>query len=191
MARALTATKTTTTDLSLIAAFAALIAVSSLIAPIPIGGMVPITLQTFAVLLTGAVLGAKRAFLATIAYVALGAAGLPIFAGGTAGPGVLLGPTGGYLVGFITGATLCGFIVERLGGRATNVIFVFAAGLVSSIIFIHGFGILGLAVNGGMSIHDAFFIDLPFWIGDLLKNALMAFVAAAVHRAFPTILVRR
>lgn len=105
-------------DLALIPAFAALIVVCAILPAIHLTGPVPITLQTFGVLLTGAVLGAKRGFLAVLLYLALGAAGLPVFADGKSGLAVLVGPTGGYLAGFAFAAALCGFLVERLAGRS-------------------------------------------------------------------------
>lgn len=71
-------------------------------------GVVPVTLQTFFVALTGAVLGPWDGFIAVIAYLLLGAAGLPIFAGWSGGIGVLLGPTGGFLLGFPFLALFCG-----------------------------------------------------------------------------------
>ena len=70
----------------------------------------PITLQTFAVLLSGAVLGMRRGFLAVLLYVVAGAAGLPIFSGGAAGLAVLTGPSAGYLLGFPLAAGMCGLI---------------------------------------------------------------------------------
>ena len=73
------------TDLALIAGFAALVAVCAILPSLSIGGPVPVTLQTFGVLLSGAVLGTRRGFLAVLLYVAAGAAGLPIFAGGASG----------------------------------------------------------------------------------------------------------
>src|SRR5438874_10199291 len=73
---------------------------------------VPITGQTFAVLLSGAVLGARRAFLAQVLYLAEGASGLPFFSGGAAGLAKLMGPTGGYLAGFPFAAALTGFLAE-------------------------------------------------------------------------------
>ncbi len=69
---------------------------------------VPITGQTFAVLLSGAVLGARRAFLAQALYLAQGSIGLPVFAAGSAGLAALAGPTGGYLVAFPFAAALTG-----------------------------------------------------------------------------------
>lgn len=178
----------TPTDLALVAAFAALIAACALLPALHVGaGIVPITLQTFGVLLTGAVLGAKRGFLAVMLYLAVGAAGLPVFADGKAGLAVFAGPSMGYLVGFPLAAALCGFIVERLPREkvATSIPLIFAAGLFSSVVFIHTLGILGMAWRIPTDIGAAFRIDLAFWPGDVIKNLAMATVATAVHRAFP------
>jgi biotin transport system substrate-specific component len=180
------------TDIALIAAFAALIAVCALLPALSVGTAVPITLQTFAVLLSGAVLGMRRGFLAVLLYVVAGAAGLPIFSGGAAGLAVLTGPTAGYLVGFPFAAGLCGFIVERLPRRSlASVPTIFAAGVFSSAVFIHTFGMAGLVLRADVTWAQAFDIDKIFWIGDLIKNLAMALVATAVHRAFPDLLVSR
>lgn len=182
------------TDLALVAGFAALIAACALLPPIQVGaGLVPITLQTFAVLLAGAVLGAKRGFFAALLYVAAGAAGLPVFAGGAAGLGVLAGPTGGYLIGFPLAAGLCGFLVERLPREkvATSVPLIFIAGLVSSVVCIHTLGIAGLVLRADLTWAEAFKVDVVFLPGDAIKNLAMAFVATAVHRAFPDLLPQR
>lgn len=182
----------TATDLALIAGFAAIIAACALLPAIPVGP-VPITLQTFAVMLAGAVLGARRGFLAVLLYLALGAIGLPVFSGGAAGLGVFAGPTVGYLVAFPFAALLTGFIVERLPRRsiATSVPLILVAGLVASFVFIHPLGILGLSLRVPMPLDRAFATDLVFWPGDVVKNLLMAAVATGVHRAFPDLLPRR
>ncbi|WP_375001015.1 biotin transporter BioY [Aeromicrobium sp. CTD01-1L150] len=185
--------RSTSTDIALIAAFAALIAVCALLPAIHVGaGLVPITLQTFGVLLAGAVLGAKRGFLAVLLYVVVGAAGLPVFSGGKAGLGVLTGPTGGYIVGFALAALLCGFLVERLprGTVSRSVPLVFLAGIVSSALFIHTLGMAGLVLRADLSWTEAWNTDKVFWIGDVVKNIFMAIVATAVHRAFPDLLRR-
>ena len=179
------------TDIALIAAFAALIAVCALLPAINVAGPVPITLQTFAVLLSGAVLGARRGFLAVLLYVVVGAAGLPVFSGGAAGLGVLAGPTAGYLLGFPLAAGFCGLLVERLPRRSlASAPMIFAAGLLSSALFIHTLGMTGLVLRLDISYADAFDIDKVFWLGDVLKNVAMALVATAVHRAFPDLLGR-
>lgn len=181
------------TDIALIAGFAALIAVCAISPAISIGGPVPVTLQTFGVLLSGALLGARRGFLAALLYVVAGAAGLPIFSGGAAGLAVLTGPSAGYLVGFPLAAGLCGFIVERLPRRAiqTSAPLIFVAGLASSAIFIHTLGMAGLVLRVPTTWAGAFDIDKFFWFGDVLKNIAVALVATAVHRAFPDLLGAR
>lgn len=180
-------------DIALIAAFAALIAVCALLPAISVGGLVPITLQTFAVMLAGAVLGAKRGFLAVLLYLAVGAIGLPVFSGGAAGIAPFMGPTAGYLIAFPFAAALCGFIVQRLPRKriATGAVLVFLAGFGSSLVFIHTLGPIGISVFGGMKLREAFLFDLTFYPGDVIKNILMAIVATAVHRAFPSILPTR
>ena len=182
----------TGTDIALVAGFAALIAVCALLPAISVAGPVPITLQTFAVLLSGAVLGMRRGFLAALLYVLAGAAGLPVFSGGAAGIAVLTGPSAGYLVGFPLAAGACGFIVERLPRRAIqkSVPLIFLAGLASSAAFIHTLGMAGMVLRIPTTWAGAFDIDKIFWIGDIIKNLLMALVATAVHRAFPDLLGR-
>ena len=184
--------RSSSTDLALVAAFAALVAVSAILPALNVAGPVPITLQTFAVLLCGAVLGARRGFLAVLLYVVVGAAGLPVFSGGAGGLGVLAGPTAGYLVGFPFAAALCGFLVERVPRRlgARSIPFVFLAGLVGSAVFIHTAGMAGLVLRADMTWAQAFDTDKIFWIGDIIKNVVMALVATAVHRAFPDLLDR-
>lgn len=180
----------TAADIALIAGFAALIAASSILA-FPLGA-VPVTLQTFAVLLAGAALGASRGFLAVLLYLAIGAIGLPVFAGGTAGLAPFAGPTVGYLIGMPLAAWATGFIVERLprGNLVVRTLLVFAAALVANVLFVYGLGVLGLAWRAGLGIDEAFLVNLAFVPLDLAKIALAAVVATAVHRAFPDLLPR-
>jgi biotin transport system substrate-specific component len=97
----------------LIAAGSALIALSAQVAlPLPFSP-VPVTGQTFGVLLVASLLGRVRGTAAVLAYLAEGVAGFPVFAGAAAGPAALLGPTGGYLAGFALGAYVCGGLAER------------------------------------------------------------------------------
>ena len=100
-------------DLALILAGSALIALSAQVAfPLPFSP-VPVTGQTFGVLFVASLLGRARGTAAVLAYLAEGAAGLPVFAGAAAGPAKLIGPTGGYLAGFVLGAYVCGWLAER------------------------------------------------------------------------------
>ena len=116
----------TTTDIALIGMFTALMAVCSWIS---IPAAVPFTLQTFAVFLTTGLLGGKRSTIAVILYIILGAFGLPVFSGFAGGIGHLLGPTGGYIFGFIFTALIM-WLIEYKNGRSILVLaFSMAAGL--------------------------------------------------------------
>jgi len=131
---------------------------------------VPVTGQTFAVLLTGAVLGARRAFLAQCLYLTQGAAGLPFFSGGAAGVAHLFGPTGGYLVAFPFAAVVTGLLAER--GWDRRPLTMFAAMLLgSSVIFSLGLAQLSAFVPKGALLASGLW---PFVPGDLVKSALAA-----------------
>ncbi|WP_300680005.1 biotin transporter BioY [Nocardioides sp.] len=180
-----------TTDLALIAAFAALIAVASYTAAIPVGGAgVPLTLQTAAILLTGAVLGPVRGFVATGLYLLLGLVGLPVFAEHSSGAAVFTGPTAGYLYTFPIAALAVGALVKYvIGRRRTQALWIFLACLVATVIN-HLGGVVGLQTVLGLGWHKSFSIDGAYWLGDIVKSAVVALVAAEVHRAFPQLLRR-
>ena len=182
-----------TRDLALVAAFAALNSASAYIGAILDGSAgVPITLQTFAVMLAGCVLGPVRGFAAVALYLALGAVGLPVFAEHSSGIGVFAGPSGGYLLSFPLAAALGGFLVAYVAReRRTRALVVFACSIAASILVIHPMGIVGMMLHFDVSFREALSYDLPFWLGDVLKTALVAMVAAEVHRAFPHLLQRR
>jgi biotin transport system substrate-specific component len=184
----------TTTDLALIAAFAALISAVAYLGAIPVGGSgVPITLQTFAVMLAGCLLGPVRGFLAVVLYLGLGAIGLPVFAEHSSGLGVFTGASAGYLYSFPVAAALGGLLVKYVAGPVgkTRALVVFACSLAASILVIHPLGIAGMKLYFDVSWATALSYDTPFWLGDLVKTALVALVAAEVHRAFPHLLHRR
>lgn len=131
---------------------------------------VPITGQTFAVLLVGAALGAKRGAASLGLYTAMGIAGLPVFTGGASGFAQLVGPTGGYLVGFIVAAYAIGLLAERgLDRQWRTALIPFLVG--SLIIYL--FGVVWLSAFLGLpdAIAKGF---VPFIIGDTLKLILAA-----------------
>ncbi|MCY1230687.1 Biotin transporter BioY [compost metagenome] len=182
------------TDLGLIAVFAALVAGSALIAAIPVGGLgVPITLQTLAVMLTGLALGPGRAFAAVGLYTLLGLAGLPIFSGGRSGLGILAGPSAGYIVAFPLAALVVGWLTTIVLRRTLKYrgLFLFAAAMATSIVVVHGLGVLGMMVNGKLDLSKAFVLDLAYYPGDIVKNVLAVTIALALHKAFPDLLIRR
>lgn len=184
------------TDVALIGVFAALICVLTFASvPLP-GNPVPITLQTLAVALAGLCLGPWRGFLATALYLVIGFAGLPVFAGGTSGVGVLAKASAGYLLAFPFAAGLIGFVsyafLRRAGKRlAWLVPAMIVAALIGSIVVVHPLGIAGLIRNAHVSFGKAFGIDMAFWIGDLVKSTVAGLVAATVHKAFPALAGRR
>ena len=157
---------------SLVTAAAAQIAL-----PLP-WSPVPITGQTFAVLLSGAVLGARRAFLAQALYLVEGAAGLPVFAGGAGGAHVLVGPTAGYLMAFPLAAAVTGALAER--GFDRHFLTMMAAMLLgSAVIFALGLAGLSRFLPGQQLVATGL---LPFLPGDLLKSALAAGAFPALWR---------
>lgn len=183
----------TTTDLALVAAFAALISACAYLGGIPVGGAgVEITLQTFGLLLAGCVLGPVRGFLAGSLYLVLGAAGLPVFAGHSSGLGVFTGISAGYLWSFPFIALLAGLLVRLAARRSgpTRAFIIFLCGL-PAVLLNHGAGIAGMKLQADVSWSTAASWDAPFWVGDLFKLAVVALVAAEVHRAFPQLLRRR
>lgn len=131
---------------------------------------VPITGQTFGVLLVGAALGWRRGALALLLYVLQGVAGLPVFAGGASGVARLLGPTGGYLIGFVFAAALTGWLSER-GWDRRFLSTLLAMALGNLVIYAFGLPWLAHIVGWERAITAGL---LPFIPGDVLKAALAA-----------------
>ena len=133
---------------------------------------IPITGQTLAVLLCGTVLGSRRGGLSLVLYILEGAIGLPVFAGGQGGMAVLLGPTAGYLIGFIPAAFLVGSLAENGFDRHWySMLFAFFIGQ----IVIYFFGALRLI--SFVSFNQIFGIGVaPFLIGDALKASIAMFL---------------
>ena len=131
---------------------------------------VPVTGQTLGVLLVGAALGARKGTAALVLYLAEGAAGLPFFAGGAAGAHVLLGPTGGYLMGFPLAAALVGFLAERGWDRRVFST-VAAMSLGTGVLFATGAAWLGYFVGSDRAVALGV---LPFLPGAALKIGVAA-----------------
>ncbi|MFO7244158.1 MAG: biotin transporter BioY [Actinomycetes bacterium] len=177
------------TNIALVAVFAGLIAASTIWPGFQLAAGVPITLQTFAVLLAGAVLGPWRGAAAVIVYLALGTAGLPIFSGHRAGPAMFVGPTGGFLIGFVFAAFVTGWMVRSLHRRRMlSPSGVVGACAVGSLLVLNVIGYTFMGVRAGMLPADVLATAVPFLPGDIIKLFLAASVAYAVHRAYPQIL---
>jgi len=131
--------KLTVMDLTMISLFTALICISSYIRiDLPFG--VPLTAQTLAVMLTGSVLAPRQAAFSLITYLLLGIAGAPIFAGGVAGLPIIMGKTGGYLIGFLVGAV----VISLIKGKKSGLIRIGLANIIGGIVIINLFGAIWL-----------------------------------------------
>ncbi len=176
------------TDLALVATFAAFISVCAILPPLGTNaGGVEFTLQMFGIFLTGAILGAKRGAVAVLLYLAIGTAGVPVFAGGTGGPAVWTGASAGYLVAFPIAAFLVGLAATRVA-RMNIAAFAVVISIVAAIVAIAVVGTLGtagMAIKFDVSYRAAWAFATPFFVFDIIKGIVAAVVAAAVHRAFP------
>ena len=131
---------------------------------------VPITLQTFAILLLGLTYGFRLGTATILAHVAQGALGLPVFAGGTGGIAVLMGPTGGYIAGFVLAVVLTGWLADR--GWSRRILPAIAALVIGNLaIYALGAGYLNAAFLGDWQKTLAVGV-LPFLLGDALKIGL-------------------
>jgi biotin transport system substrate-specific component len=142
---------------------------------------VPMTLQTLAVLTLGALFGARLAAATVALYLGEGLIGLPVFAGAGAGPLYLVGPTGGYLVGFLLAAALVGWLAER-GWTRGWLLALAAMTLGHVVIFVVGFAWLALALGAA----KAWAVGVaPFAAATLAKTLLAAALAIAARRFAP------
>ena len=169
-----------------IALSAVLIALCSWVS---IPAAVPFTLQTFAVLCVLSLLGGKRGVLAVLLYLLLGAIGLPVFSGFGAGVGALLGPTGGYILGFVVCALLYWLVSALTRGRAWGRV----VGLLLGLCGCYAFGTAWFvrvysAANGPLALGTALsWCVLPFILPDLAKLALALLVARRLRGALPAL----
>jgi biotin transport system substrate-specific component len=167
--------------MTLVSLFAALTAVGAFIS-IPLYP-VPITLQNLFTLLAGMTLGSVLGGSSQIIYVLLGIIGLPVFAGFKAGIGVLFGPTGGFLFGFIISSYIIGKIIELK--KEKDIFYYFLAGGIG-IIIIYISGITQLSLVTGIGIKKALMVGLfPFLPGDILKIIAASFIASKLKLVIP------
>ena len=159
--------------------FAALTAAGAYIQiPMPFSP-VPITLQVFFVLLAGSMLKSKWGGLSMIVYTLLGIAGLPVFSGGSSGVGVLLGPTGGYIVGFILAAYIIGKLSEKAENAASPGLLINALNMSIGVLVIYGCGISQLMLVAEIGPGTALALGvIPFLPGEIVKTAIAAYIAS-------------
>jgi len=164
------------------AIFAALIAVLGLVSiPLPISP-VPLTGQSLAIMLAGSILTPRQAGFSVLTFLLLGAVGIPVFAGLTGGIGILVGPRGGYLIGFLVGA----IIIALLKGKKNTTWRLAVANIVGGILIVYTLGILWLSFVTGMGLEKAFMAGaLPYIPGDLFKAFVATVIGIAVNKQLP------
>ena len=156
--------------------FAALTAAGAYLS-IPIGP-VPIILQNMFVLLSGLLLGSRWGLASVGVYILAGAFGLPVFAGGLGGISRIVGPTGGYILGYLPGVFITGLIAEKTEQRMIYDVIAMICGT----IIIYSCGLIWLKVLTGMTLAKTLAVGMyPFLIGDALKIAAAAAIAKSLR----------
>lgn len=171
---------TKTKELTLTALMTAIICVlGPLSVPLPFSP-VPISLTMIGIYLAVYAVGMWRGTVAFIVYLLLGLVGLPVFSGFTGGPGKLLGPTGGYLIGFIFTALISGFFIDRFWRNYL----LSAVGMILGIAVAYVFGTVWLAYSAGMTFSQALAAGVIPYVGfDLIKIVVLMLVGPAVRKA--------
>ena len=163
----------------LVAAFTALIIVGAIFSfPAPWNPVVPFTLATMFVILSGMILGPWLGMATTALYVLLGTIGLPVFAGGSAGLQVLLGPTGGFLIGYILAAALAGLVVRKAGTSIPALIIAVLIGTLA--VYLPGlpwmhYKLLGIVEDWSWAATWGKY-TAPFLLGDGVKAIAAVFI---------------
>jgi len=166
--------KLSTRELCYIGIFAAIIAVCAQIT-IPQPGGVPFTLQAWAVALAGLILGPKRGTMSVLVYILLGAAGAPVFAGFSGGFGIIMRPTGGFILSFPIMALLAG-LGEKKGGFIWPLV-----GLAAGTIINWGLGMLFFSWTTEHSLQASFgFAVAPFILVGIVRTAVLPFVSKSI-----------
>ena len=143
---------------------------------------VPITLQTFFVLLSGAMLGRKWGAISQAVYLSIGACGLPVFQGYGAGAAHIFGPTGGYLLGFVLASYLVGYF---LGEDKKNSAFKVSASMAGGLILIYSLGIIWLKLLLKIDLSTAFMLGLyPFLPGAVVKLIAASSIYMGISKSY-------
>ncbi|SER64094.1 biotin transport system substrate-specific component [Propionibacterium cyclohexanicum] len=177
-------------DIALIAVFAALMAVFSIVPAIFQVGGIPFAIQMIVVLLAPLVLGPVRGASSCALYILVGVAGLPVFSNGASGPAVLIGPTGGYLFGFIASGFVAGAAARaalraRPSRRMLPVVLIAAA--VLGALTVHLCGVIFFMAVLHMDLTKALLTTAPFFPWDVVKAVIAGLLAVAVFTAFPAL----
>ncbi|MCR4840523.1 MAG: biotin transporter BioY [Lachnospiraceae bacterium] len=146
---------------------------------IPIGA-VPVSLATFIIYLSAFVLGSKGSSVSVLVYILLGVAGLPVFSGGQGGPAKVLGPTGGYIAGYILLAFISGYVIER----SKNNLVISFVGMVIATIVLYAFGTVWFVIQAKTSLAYALSVCVvPFVVFDIIKIIVAESVGFPIRSA--------
>ncbi|WP_243517016.1 MULTISPECIES: biotin transporter BioY [unclassified Candidatus Cardinium] len=177
----------TTKDTVYIALFAAIYAVLGALPMIVLPfNPVPITAQSLGPMLAGSILGAKRAAFASLLFIAIALTGFPIMSGGRGGIGLILGPTGGFILGFPISAYSIGFLFEKNWHRL-NTTWAFIYILLGGVVILYVIGLLWTSLLFDIPLNKAFLGAIIFIPGDIIKAAIAATTAMVIKRAYPLI----
>ncbi len=166
----------TTTVIGLFTAITCILGPLSIIIPI---SPVPITFTNLAIYFTVIILGWKKGTTSYLVYLLIGFVGVPVFSGFTAGPVKLLGPTGGYLIGFIFLALIAGYFVDRFPGKTH----MYIIGMVLGTLITYALGTGWLAFQANMTFQVALFAGvIPYVLGDAIKIAVAAMIGPAIKK---------
>lgn len=170
---------TKTTNLTLIALMTAVICILgplSIVIPV---SPVPITFANLAIFFTAILLGWKKGTISCLLYLFIGFIGVPVFSFFSAGPGKLLGPTGGYLIGYVFLALIAGYFVDKYPGK----VYMYIIGMVLGSIVLYTLGTAWLAYQGNMTFDAALLAGvIPYLPGDIIKIIIAAIIGPAVKK---------
>ncbi|PFD97282.1 biotin transporter BioY [Bacillus cereus] len=176
-----------TKNLVFVALFSAIMGVLGLIPPIALSVTpVPITLQSLGVMLAGGLLGSRLGALSQMVFLFVVGVGAPLLAGGRGGPGVFVSPSAGYLIGYVVGAFVIGYLVERL--RHVSVIKVFFINIIGGILVVYIFGVTVQSFIMDISVWKAIKVSVVFLPGDFIKAVIAAFLVPRLHRSLKHII---
>lgn len=164
-----------------IALIALMTAVTCVLAPLSLPiGPVPISLTNLAIYFSLYILGMKKGTISYVVYLAIGLVGVPVFSGFTGGPGKLIGPTGGYLIGFVPMAIIAGILIDKFNGKFVQSM----VGMVLGTVVCYALGTVWLAYQGQMNFMAALWAGvIPFIPGDLIKMVLAGFFGPRIRKA--------
>lgn len=169
-------------EMARIALFTSLIATLGFVSiPLPFSP-VPITGQTLAILLAGLLLTPREAGSSVALWIFMGTIGLPVFSGGRGGYQVLMGPTGGFILGFL----ICAVVIALFRGNKNNIYRYVLVSAIGSIFIIYPLGVLGLMLIAKLPLAAAITNGvLPYLVGDILKLIIATGVAFQLKRSAP------